>query len=440
MNRNEYMLELEKALDEFDAETKSEIILDYSEHFDTGIKNGKTEDRICGELGPISDMIAELRMLQNTYETETAFNAVSGPENPTSVDYTPNFTMVDAGPVADEVAGEPDNNTAPSGSGTGADTGYFEGSRSSGSRQPGRVVVDGLCASVYVKRSLDGMIRVNYENHGSEEQQRQYHFTQYTENDVFHAELIDTRAITKWWYINKRTTPSIDIYLEVPDNLEITIKNKSSDIEVEKVKAKRLSMESLSGDVSIFDCRADILDLKSKTGDVNVRQVTSGYITASSMSGCAEVRNVLAGNLMVSAISGDVSVIECKINNVAASSVSGEVEVTRGEYEDVSAESKSGDIDASIRCTKSAFKSISGDVDVKVSSPLSVSVKSTSGDVDLELNACTGYSVDLHTVSGSSRCSFGDRDICTKTGRFSFGDASCTVCASTVSGDIDVTA
>ncbi len=51
MNRNEYITKLKGALGNIPADTKDEIIYDFTEHFDVGLEQGKTEEEISESLG-----------------------------------------------------------------------------------------------------------------------------------------------------------------------------------------------------------------------------------------------------------------------------------------------------------------------------------------------------------------------------------------------------
>ena len=64
MNKQEYMYNLFEALRPFDEDVRNEIISDYEEHFADGLACGKTEEQIVEELGPIDELIAELKDLK----------------------------------------------------------------------------------------------------------------------------------------------------------------------------------------------------------------------------------------------------------------------------------------------------------------------------------------------------------------------------------------
>lgn len=51
MNKNEYLSKLKNALGNISTDAKDEIIYDFTEHFDVGLEQGKTEDEIAESLG-----------------------------------------------------------------------------------------------------------------------------------------------------------------------------------------------------------------------------------------------------------------------------------------------------------------------------------------------------------------------------------------------------
>ena len=72
MKKEEYMARLKQELINEDAELRDEILNDYEEHFDAGIKNGKTEEEICEELGSISEFMDELKQMKQSSSYESS--------------------------------------------------------------------------------------------------------------------------------------------------------------------------------------------------------------------------------------------------------------------------------------------------------------------------------------------------------------------------------
>ncbi len=51
MNKQKYMLELERHLKALPVDEMNDILADYREHFEIGLSNGKSEEAICSALG-----------------------------------------------------------------------------------------------------------------------------------------------------------------------------------------------------------------------------------------------------------------------------------------------------------------------------------------------------------------------------------------------------
>lgn len=66
MNKTEYLSALKKALKQIDENVMEEIVLDYEEHFQVGMENGKSEEQICEDLGSIDDLVEEIKEVYNT--------------------------------------------------------------------------------------------------------------------------------------------------------------------------------------------------------------------------------------------------------------------------------------------------------------------------------------------------------------------------------------
>lgn len=447
MTRNEYFNQLNSALMEFDEETRNEILSDYTEHFDTGLRSGKSEADICRDLGPVNEIVNELRMLQNTYsEAGSSFCEESGSaltafsQSTSGNSSSDNNSSESSSTESSDFSADKNNSTEENSS----QNDYSSEGASNGSSQfsfgTRQVIVDGLCATVIVQKSRDGRINFNYKNYGSDSQRQQYEFVHNDDGNTIRASVVDHGSTFKW-YQNKRTCPQIDLFVDIPEGMNLVqIKTINSDIRLTDCYANRIQAESLSGDISIYDSRANIIDERSKSGDLSAEKITVNYLTLNTLSGDAKVKNVLAQNIGCSTASGDVKVEECKSENTAASSMSGDVFIDRGEYRSISSDSKSGDIHFTADAVISNNKSISGNVDINVNNASEISAKSTSGDVHVYIANCTGINADIHTVSGSGKCCFRNECFPSKTGTFRLGDGSVLVRCSSVSGNIRIDA
>lgn len=56
MKKYEFMYKLDRAIENFSAEDRADILNDYEEHFRIGFEKGKTEEEICSSLGNPEDL------------------------------------------------------------------------------------------------------------------------------------------------------------------------------------------------------------------------------------------------------------------------------------------------------------------------------------------------------------------------------------------------
>ena len=75
MNRNEYMTKLKSALGNIPNDTKDEIIYYFTEHFNVGLEQGKTEEEIAESLG---DPKSNAKQYRAEYIVQQAHNKSSG--------------------------------------------------------------------------------------------------------------------------------------------------------------------------------------------------------------------------------------------------------------------------------------------------------------------------------------------------------------------------
>jgi uncharacterized membrane protein len=61
MRKDEFLKQLKKQLKDIKEEDRKDIIEDYEEHFEEAIRDGKSEEKICEDLGNPKDIAKELR-------------------------------------------------------------------------------------------------------------------------------------------------------------------------------------------------------------------------------------------------------------------------------------------------------------------------------------------------------------------------------------------
>ncbi len=80
MNQNEYLNQVEIALDNIDSATREEILDDFKRHFDIGLKQGKSEEEISTSLGDVSqfDDLEDLPKVKIEIKPEHIITPVTG--------------------------------------------------------------------------------------------------------------------------------------------------------------------------------------------------------------------------------------------------------------------------------------------------------------------------------------------------------------------------
>ena len=80
MNRKEYMERLQMDLEAVDEQTAKEILQDFTDHFEQGLSEGRSEEEISEELGDPAELISELNTRphrQAQAESQTQIDALS---------------------------------------------------------------------------------------------------------------------------------------------------------------------------------------------------------------------------------------------------------------------------------------------------------------------------------------------------------------------------
>lgn len=336
MSREEYMRELKFKLSKADKELFDEITSDYEAHFNDGLAAGKTEDEICMNLGSIDELVQEL--------------GIEAPASETSYDL-PDSVQYD---------------------------------QTSDGKTVDTVYVDGFCADVTVRRSTNGKLTFNYENHGSFKQTMLFRFNHRHEGNVVYATIEKTS--TKSRFFMSITNPSITLEVNVPDGMKV-------------------------------------VDIKTLSGDLDVTGFTSDSMTYSTVSGDLNVRNLKSQAIRITTTSGDLNISSLDTPNLEAHTVSGDIKFDSMNTSNISLSTTSGDISSSSLCACNAW------------------LKSISGDVRFSILKTDGYSADVASTSGDINLYYNSeiyRDL--RNGNYAFGNSESKITARTVSGDISIRA
>lgn len=462
MTKNEYLEKLKEILTGIETDLAREIVEDYEEHFEMGLKKGKTEEQVCEELGDINEIAKELEGLEKqikssnaTHEIKTAQNTelITSPDTEWKQERTEEVKLKD-------------------------------------------IIVDALSADVIVLPSGNNKITINFENYGNLKQKMMYELKSWQEGDKIYAKIISKESISGFFTYFK--TPQMKIEIKIPDyfpNLhltstsgdmrlngaksnEVAVNTMSGDIEVLNFHTKTMQLQSQSGDVNMQNSNGDSLSCNSTSGDLRFMEVnfknfnlesSSGEIqfhraegdniTSRSKSGGISFRdckmnrmdlktssgdvtilNVLADYSYMQSTSGDVKADGSTISQILLQSTSGDVMTSRIKSDVINLSSKSGDVRATAESKEWKASSISGGVSITAENDATIKVNSVSGDVSLQLqNQGNGYEANIRTVSGMRSLTFeGSSSKLYRNGSYVFGNGGCKIEASTTSGDIKI--
>lgn len=338
------------------------------------------------------------------------------------------------------------------------------------------IVVDGLCADIYVKESTDGKINISYENNGNDRHKQKYAFYSYMEGNTVYA---GVRNVGNAVFLFDFKAYAINIHLEIPENIGVVdIKTASGDIRVLNVRPESIFTETASGDISYNRVDARDLQLKSSSGDISMVDGSGVQIKAGTLSGDIEAKNIdaktlslkstsgdldagntkadtidyssLSGSLdivrlrsyesKIKSTSGDVEINDSTMDNADISSISGDIQLSNDAGESLSVKNTSGDVELDVNVRRCWASSKSGDVEVSLNGDAVLESSSTSGDINISLkNFGNGYSVKSRTVSGSLYIHYNDhhqRNL--KTGTYTYGNQGSELILSSTSGNIQV--
>ena len=419
MNKQEYMYNLFEALRPFDEDVRNEIISDYEEHFADGLASGKTEEQIVDELGSIDELIAELKDLKGKNKkgfdfdsmdiSKAADNLVKGIAG--LVGSFAGTVTKGAEKMGESFSGGVDEfaDSFAKGVTNAAEKVYNKGSEfakdisdsykatrnsdsdtrdvttdeaNGSSDDASEIVVEGDCANIYVTASRDNVARINYSNHGTANQQLAYAFECYQKGNVLYG-IAKRKNMGITNFFKSLTSPRIDLTVEVPRDFKaVTFKTASGEIKITGISAKKAVVGGVSGGIDMGSCGFETLKINNISGHVTVDGVNSEEIVAETISGGI---NIAAAADFVRAVttSGRVNLITRNVSKVDAATV--------------------------------------------------------SGSIDMKLDGCSGISANVSSVSGRIDLACGDSVVRgTKSGKFTLGNGSTTVKASTVSGSISV--
>lgn len=358
MTKREYMQKLSRALEGYEKGFVQEILESYEEHFEAGLKNGRSEEEICHELGDIEELLREMG---------------DGSE----------FRKEEAHSVEPFTAIEPQQ-------------AQYSGIS--------KVKLDMSSMDVSFSRSTDGELHV-YLQSGEElslylEEQVEGDTYMVTEKEQMHKQSFLNVASL----LRMMRSETKKLMVELPERIEfLRGKTTSGDLKLQKLNARAIELETTSGDIQITQMVAEESVIKVSSGDIRLKHVNVNEMVLQSSSGDIVWENGQVQQALLSTVSGDMELIHLGGQKVEIKGSSGDIELDGVRGENWRVETSSGDVELS-RSEVEQLEILSSSGDVKGEYYAQNSrIETSSGDINLRLNRKgKELQAKVRTVSGDS--------------------------------------
>ncbi len=399
MTKLEYMKKLQEKLEKFGKELQEEILEDYRQHFAEGENEGKSEEEIIDELGNIEEMIREL-------------SEEDLPEGFAQLD--PGGRAENAGQVTETGEEEEEQDVKDTDlKKSFSYSAYYKG-----------IVLEGKAANVFVSRSEDNRIHVDYEVKGVSNQLN-YEYYQHEEDGVFYAGV-------------KRRKGARD----------------EGDSEEKMVKVTLFGHTIISyGNISNFSGGGQNITLtvripkgvpkltvKVGSGNVSVSGVELEAFEGTSGSGNVALDEVVADRMKAHSGSGNIKVSHTEFISGSLDTGSGNVKAEMIKGRDLKCGTGSGNVKVDAAVAEYHLSTGSGSIKLRAVGASELADMSTgSGSIKLELEGAKGMEAAVRSGSGSIYIDWdGQESQKVKNGTYAYGNSACKVKASTGSGSIKI--
>ena len=399
MTKLEYMKKLQEKLEKFGKELQEEILEDYRQHFAEGENEGKSEEEIIDELGNIEEMIREL-------------SEEDLPEGFAQLD--PGGRAENAGQVTETGEEEEEQDVKDTDlKKSFSYSAYYKG-----------IVLEGKAANVFVSRSEDNRIHVDYEVKGVSNQLN-YEYYQHEEDGIFYAGV-------------KRRKGARD----------------EGDSEEKMVKVTLFGHTIISyGNISNFSGGGQNITLtvripkgvpkltvKVGSGNVSVSGVELEAFEGSSGSGNVALDEVVADRMKAHSGSGNIKVSHTEFISGSLDTGSGNVKAEMIKGRDLKCGTGSGNVKVDAAVAEYHLSTGSGSIKLRAVGASELADMSTgSGSIRLELEGAKGMEAAVRSGSGSIYIDWdGQESQKVKNGTYAYGNSACKVKASSGSGSIKI--
>jgi hypothetical protein len=117
---------------------------------------------------------------------------------------------------------------------------------------------------------------------------------------------------------------ALDLYIEVPENLSLQIKDSSGDLTLENVAD--VNLQDSSGDIDIENARGELV-IKDSSGDIDIDQLDGNLTVIADSSGDIYIENVRGEVLIKRDSSGDIRIAHVSENVIVERDTSGDINV-----------------------------------------------------------------------------------------------------------------
>lgn len=359
MRKQEYMKKLAEIMQEYDKDFREELLANYDEHFEAGLRNGKSEEEICQELGDISNIRAEIEEMLGDMDIRT-----HELDKFTAIEATEQNNIKTIGKVS-----------------------HLE------------LSLNGM--NVKLMPSRDEELHV-YTKDGQPIEdilQEDYRGGNYIAMELSRNKTSGRNLLERM--MNNLFPQEATLIVEIPkDSLFIQIKTENGDVEVWKVDTQVLNLECTSGDILAKDIHFDTGLLKAKSGDMDIQNVKGENAVFKSLSGDMKLKQVEGKEISVTTTSGNIKANTCQLYEIKLESTSGDSSLQNVVCRKADISSTSGDVNL-IDCELNEIRlsSTSGDIKGRLFTQ-NLDCKTGSGDIDIELER-RGKKVFAQGRSGS---------------------------------------
>lgn len=292
MNKKEYMERLWMGLDDMDEAAAQEIVQDFESHFDQAVREGRSEEEICEELGSPDELIRELR-------------------------------------------------------GAGRESGHAPGQEHTQTAETNgitSVIVEAGTADVHVSVSKTREIDANLYDRRNPLRVNNYELECTQHHDVYQ---IRVRPLERRW-LRLGSNEDLHLDLSLPTGLDkLQLSTVSGDIKLDAdLDIRGFDLNSTSGDIETRGLCCKAMKITSIAGDIQL-QVQTEMLDLSSVSGDLEIETADTQLVRVNTISGEVN-LSGEVRALLATTKSGDFEMRLIGCESLKAETLSGDLELTL--------------------------------------------------------------------------------------------